>query len=78
MNSGPPDAGHAVAPGKPKDGDARACWALLETSPDGVNVEFRRVTYDVEAVARDIEASDLPYEFAGQLREARGYVPIPA
>ena len=64
--------------GKPKDGDPRACWALIETSPDGANVEFRRVEYDVETVARAILASDLPDEFAGQLREARGYLPIPA
>lgn len=64
--------------GKPKDGDPRACWALIETSPDGVNVEFRRVEYDVEAVAQAILASDLPDEFAGQLRDARGYTPVPA
>ena len=59
--------------GKPKDGDPRACWALIETSPDGVRVEFRRVAYDVEAAARAVEASELPSEFADQLREARGY-----
>lgn len=59
--------------GKPKDGDPRACWALIETSPDEVRVSFRHVAYDVETAARAIEASDLPDEFAGQLREARGY-----
>ena len=59
--------------GKPKDGDARACWALVETSAHRIAVEFRRVRYDVEAAARAIEASDLPAEFAAQLREARGY-----
>ena len=59
--------------GKPKDGDPRACWALLETSPDGIAVEFRRVKYDVERTAVAILASDLPAEFADQLREARGY-----
>ena len=62
--------------GKPKDGDRRACWALIETSPDGVRVEFRRVEYDVEAAAQAVLESDLPDEFAGQLREARGYVRI--
>lgn len=40
--------------GKPKDGDPRACWALIETSRDGVSVEFRRVEYDVESVAQAI------------------------
>ena len=58
--------------GKPKDGDARACWALLDTEAD--TVAFRRVGYDVERTARTIEATDLPPEFAAQLREARGYV----
>ena len=57
--------------GRPKDGDPRACWALLDTATG--SVEFRRVTYDVESAAAAIEASDLPSEFAEQLREARAY-----
>ena len=61
--------------GKPKDGDPRACWALVETSPDGVNLEFHRVEYDVDTVAEAIRDSALPDEFAGQLRDARGYLP---
>ena len=59
--------------GKPKDGDSRACWALVETSLAAVRVEFRRAAYGVKAAARAIEASELPSEFADQLREARGY-----
>jgi diadenosine tetraphosphatase ApaH/serine/threonine PP2A family protein phosphatase len=59
--------------GKPKDRDPRACWAFIETSPDAVRVEFRRVAYDIETAARAVEASELPSEFADQLREARGY-----
>lgn len=59
--------------GKPKDRDPRACWALIETAPGSVSVEFRRVAYDVEAAALAVEASELPSEFADQLREARGY-----
>ena len=59
--------------GKPKDGDSRACWALVETGPAGVTVEFRRVDYDIDAAAQGILASDLPHEFAAQLREARGF-----
>jgi len=57
--------------GKPKDGDPRGCWVLLDTGTGAV--EFRRTPYDVEAAATAIEASDLPDEFAAQLREARGY-----
>lgn len=64
--------------GKPKDGDPRACWALVEISVDGVKVEFRRVAYDVEQVVQAILDSELPDEFAGQVREARGYQPVPA
>jgi putative phosphoesterase len=63
--------------GKPKDGDPRACWALLDTSPGPIDVELRRVPYDLEAVARAIETSKLPSAFAGQLREARGYAVAP-
>jgi putative phosphoesterase len=59
--------------GKPKDGDPRACWALVETSATAVTVEFRRVDYDIDAAAQGILASELPHEFAGQLREARGF-----
>jgi putative phosphoesterase len=59
--------------GKPKDGDRRACWTLLDTGGRDLRVEFRRVAYDVEAAARAVEASTLPSEFATQLREARGY-----
>jgi putative phosphoesterase len=59
--------------GKPKDRDPRACWALIETAGDADWVEFRRVAYNVEAAARAVEASELPSEFADQLREARGY-----
>ena len=57
--------------GKPKDGDPRACWALVDTASRSVT--FRRVDYDIERTARAIQASDLPHEFAEQLREARGY-----
>jgi putative phosphoesterase len=65
--------------GKPKDGDPRGCWALIETGAGGVTVEFRRVDYDVERAAAAILASDLPAEFAEELREARGYPkPVPA
>src|ERR1035437_4518005 len=59
--------------GQPKDDDPRACWAFVETSPTGLTVDFRRVDYDIEAAAQGILASELPHEFAAQLREARGF-----
>ena len=55
--------------GRPKDGDPRAGYVLLEVAADhAVEVTFIRIPYDVEAAARKIEASTLPHEFAGFLR----------
>jgi putative phosphoesterase len=49
--------------GKPKDGDARACYILLDlTSPQPVT--FHRVAYDVASTADAIRRSDLPDKFA--------------
>lgn len=57
--------------GKPKDGDPRAGWVLVDTNSR--TVDFHRTEYDVERTARAILASELPHEFATQVREARGY-----
>jgi predicted phosphodiesterase len=54
--------------GRPKDGDWRAGYVLLDAVPSGVTVEFVRVEYDVETTARAILASELPNEFADFLR----------
>jgi predicted phosphodiesterase len=54
--------------GRPKDGDWRAGYVLLDTEPGAVRLEFRRVIYDVDAAMRAIRASDLPDEFAEHLR----------
>jgi putative phosphoesterase len=58
--------------GKPKDGDPRACYAILNERHGAVDVEFRRVPYDVATVAAAIRASDLPDAFAAMLEEGRG------
>src|SRR5687767_11709905 len=50
--------------GRPKDGDWRAGYVLLEMDGQAVNVELVRVEYDVEKAADGIRASDLPPEFA--------------
>ncbi len=62
--------------GRPKDGDWRAGYVRLEVTATGAAAEFVRVPYDVEAVAAGILASDLPDEFADQLRT--GGIPAPA
>ena len=55
--------------GRPKDGDARAGWALLEVDAGREpRVEIVRVPYDVEAAARGVLGSGLPEELAAQLR----------
>jgi predicted phosphodiesterase len=54
--------------GRPKDGDPRAGYVLLDVSEGGLAVDFVRVDYDVEAAARGILASELPSEFADFLR----------
>lgn len=55
--------------GRPKDGDARAGYVLLELDKAAVGVEIVRVTYDIEQTARAILASTLPDAFADFLRQ---------
>ena len=57
--------------GKSKDGDPRACVTLIDITAEKANVEFLRVTYDIEKAAQAIVASGLPGYFAERLREAR-------
>jgi diadenosine tetraphosphatase ApaH/serine/threonine PP2A family protein phosphatase len=54
--------------GRPKDGDWRAGYVLLDVGDGQPRVEFVRVEYDVERTARAILESDLPHEFADYLR----------
>jgi len=54
--------------GKPKDGDWRACYAILDTL--GGAAEFVRVEYDLPRVTSAIRASELPTEFATDLETA--------
>ena len=54
--------------GRPKDGDWRACYALLSIEPAVTRVEFVRVAYDVDEAADAIRTSDLPSEFADVLK----------
>lgn len=60
---------NAGSVGKPKDGDPRACWAMLSIHPTGkMDVVFRRVEYDVSAAAAAIRAADgLPNVYADDI-----------
>jgi predicted phosphodiesterase len=54
--------------GKPKDGDWRAGYVLVEADEEIGAVEFVRVEYDLERTVEGISGSELPDEFAHQLR----------
>ena len=62
---------NAGSVGKPKDGDPRACVTLIDLTAAKVNVEFLRVSYDVEKAAQAIVTSGLPEYFAKRLKEAK-------
>lgn len=55
--------------GQPRDGDARAAFALLRLDEDGRprEVEFRRAAYDVAATQREIVGAGLPQSLADRL-----------
>lgn len=53
--------------GRPKDGDWRAGYVVLTLEQGRVNVELRRVEYDLDRAMTGIRASELPDEFAAFL-----------
>jgi predicted phosphodiesterase len=64
---------NAGSVGRPKDGDPRAGYALVDIGAGPVRVEMVRVRYDVERAASAIRESDLPDLLAEYLR--RGGAP---
>lgn len=52
--------------GKPKDGDSRACYAIVENG----RPRLKRVPYDIAGAAAAIRATDLPHEFAADIETA--------
>lgn len=53
--------------GRPKDGDSRAGFTLVDVERNGVRSEHVRTEYDVGIAAAAIRASDLPEAFAAFL-----------
>jgi putative phosphoesterase len=54
--------------GKPKDGDPRGAFAVLEATPSEVRATIERVVYDADAVAAEVrDAVGLPDEYADKL-----------
>ncbi len=63
--------------GKPKDGDSRAGYVLLEIGEGAARPEFVRVEYDLDRAMRGIRESGLPVEFADALRAGGSAAPDP-
>lgn len=54
--------------GRPKDGDWRAGYVILEAGDGDPKIEFVRVEYDLERTMEGIRQSTLPDDFAEYLR----------
>jgi diadenosine tetraphosphatase ApaH/serine/threonine PP2A family protein phosphatase len=55
--------------GQPRDGDARAAWALYDA--EARTIAFRRTPYDVAGAQNAILEAGLPSELANRLSEGR-------
>jgi predicted phosphodiesterase len=53
--------------GQPRDGDARAAWALIDT--DDSRAEFRRVAYPIEETQAEIRERGLPLALSARLAQ---------
>jgi putative phosphoesterase len=53
--------------GKPKDGDPRGAFAVLEGTKTGIVADIERFDYDAELASREVAAAGLPEEFAETL-----------
>jgi putative phosphoesterase len=56
--------------GKPKDGDPRGAFAVLQSAGNSVAVTIERVAYDAAAVAEQVRSRGLPAEYAEKLLQA--------
>jgi putative phosphoesterase len=56
--------------GKPKDGDPRGAFAVLEAADTGVSARIERVEYDVAYVAGEVASAGLPAEYGDKLLTA--------
>jgi predicted phosphodiesterase len=69
---------NAGSVGRPKDGDPRACYVIVDLGDEGRRVEFVRVDYDLDRAAEGIRKSALPQEFAEVLRTGGIVAPVTA
>jgi putative phosphoesterase len=57
--------------GRPKDGDSRAGYVILEVGEPDITAELVRIDYDVEAAARAVLTAGLPPSLAEGVRTGR-------
>ena len=57
--------------GKPKDGDPRGAFAVLEDSDAGVSARVERFAYDADFASRELISAGLPTEFGEKLLSGR-------
>ncbi len=69
---------NAGSVGRPKDGDWRAGYVLLDVGAGEPRVELVRVEYDVERAANGILESELPHDFADYLRSGGQVASVPS
>lgn len=55
--------------GRPKDGDPRAGYVVVDMDGESVAVDFVRLDYDIERAAAGVRDSDLPNDFAEHLEQ---------
>jgi predicted phosphodiesterase len=53
--------------GKPKDGDRRGGFAVLEATEDGVTARVERFEYDADYASTRVAEAGLPTEYAEKL-----------
>jgi predicted phosphodiesterase len=63
--------------GRPKDGNWRAGYVILDVGGGSVGVEFIRAEYDLEQAMRGIRHSALPDDFAEYLHTGGRPAPVP-
>ena len=61
--------------GRPKDGDWRAGYVILELGEGSPRVHFIKVEYDMDAAVRGVRAAGLPEDFVGFLQTGGKSVP---
>jgi hypothetical protein len=62
--------------GRPKDGDWRAGYVLLDVDANGVRSDVIRVPYEIDVAVDAIHASELPDDFAEYLHTGGRPVPV--